>query len=70
MGGAAVQQSTAGVKVAFEDSSGASSGSKRFEDMRTYELKAECRKRGLPDSGDRDEMLAHLELHTDDAQDV
>lgn len=68
-----VQQSTTGVTVAFMDTGGGSSGirgGKSFGDMRTHELKAECRKRGLPDSGDRDEMVAHLELHTDEAEDV
>jgi uncharacterized protein involved in cysteine biosynthesis len=50
---------------------GGSSGSQEwFEDMQPYQLKAECKKRGLPDTGDRDEMLAHLELFTDPAEDV
>eukprot|EP01043_Picozoa_sp_COSAG02_P008057 COSAG02_NODE_251_length_27002_cov_13.799242_6_plen_414_part_00 len=71
VGGAAVQQSTTGVTVAFRDTEGGSDGSgKSFGDMRTYELKVECKKRALPDTGDRDEMLAHLELHTDEAEDV
>jgi hypothetical protein len=70
VGGAAVQQSTTGVTVAFKDTGGGSGGGKNFGDMRTYELKAECKKRGLPDTGDRDEMLAHLELHTDETEDV
>ena len=69
-GGASVQQSRTGVTVAFKDAGGGTSRRKSFGDMRTYELKAECRKRGLPDSVDREEMLAHLELHTDEAEDV
>ena len=78
--GAAVKQSTKGVTVAFDQEEsavaeaaqgGGSSGSQeRFEDMRPYQLKAECKKRGLPDTGDRDEMLAHLELFTGEAEDV
>jgi hypothetical protein len=70
VGGASVQQSRTGVTVAFKDAGGGSGGRKSFGDMRTYELKPECRKRGLPDSGGREEMLAHLELHTDEAEDV
>lgn len=58
-GRAAVQQSTAGVTVAFEDSDS-------FEKMRTYQLKAECKKRGLPDAGGRDEILARLKSSKED----
>lgn len=61
---AAVSQTAGGVVVSFDqkENTGGDAQSNAFQTMRMYELKAECRKRGLPDTGDKDELLAHLEL--------